>query len=182
MLLLEYDIRDVANCVSNCPQCVVAKGHYKGPKTMLGSSVTNNELNLLCMNFTKMNLSKDGKEDVLVPTDACFIFSQVFVTANQKTPTIAHIIIGKWLYVYGISGHIHSDRGCLFDKEILEHLYSLYRVKQPITMPYYPGVSLQYEKFNCILHDLFKSLKNRHHIGLCIYHLWHFLIILCLTV
>ena len=62
--------KDVAEYVRICPWCQVAKGHYEGPKTKLGSLITTSPLDLLCIDFIKMDPSKDGKEDVLVLTDA----------------------------------------------------------------------------------------------------------------
>ena len=71
--------KDIADCVRNCPQCQVAKGPYVGPKTKPGSIIANGPLEFLCINFTKMDLSRDGKENVLVLTDAFSKSSQIFV-------------------------------------------------------------------------------------------------------
>ena len=125
-------------------------GHYVGPKA-------NGPLDLLCVDFTKMDPSRDGKEDVLVLTDTFSKFSQAFVTPNQKALTVAKIIVDKWSYFYGVPAHIHSDKGWSFENEILEHLYTLYRVKQSTTMSYnLPGKSTC-KGFNCTLHDLLKT-------------------------
>ena len=67
-------------------------------------------LDLLCIDFTKDDPSRDSKENILVLTDAFTKFSHAFVTNNQKALTIAKILVDKWFYVYGIPAHIHSDR------------------------------------------------------------------------
>ena len=77
--------KDIAQYVKDCPQCQVAKGPSVGPKTKPGSNIANGPLNLLCVDFTTMDPSRDGKENVLVLTDAFVKFSQAFVTPNQKT-------------------------------------------------------------------------------------------------
>ena len=128
--------KDVAKYVKNCPQCQVAQGHYVGPKTKPSSIIANGPLDLLCVNFTKMDSSGDGKENVLVLIDTFSKLSQVFLTSNQKALTMAKITVDIWFYVYGIPAHIHSDKGWSFENEILEHLYTLYGVKQSTTMPY----------------------------------------------
>ena len=107
-----------------------------------------------------MDLSRDGKENVLVLTDAFSKFSQTFVTPNQKALTVAKIIVDKWFYVYGIPLIIHSDKGRSFDNSILEHLYSMYWVKQSTTTPYNPCGISTCERFNCMLHDLLKTLDK----------------------
>ena len=102
--------KDVAEYVKNCPCCQVAKGHYMGPKTKSGSIIANRPLNLLYVDFTKMYLSRDGKEDVLVLTDVFSKFSKTFVSANQEALTMAEIIVEIWLYIYGLPSCIHSDK------------------------------------------------------------------------
>ena len=116
--------RDVAEYVTRFPGSQVVKGPYVGPTTKLGSITVNRPLDLLCIDFTKMDPSRDSKENVLVLTDAFSKFSKALVTLNQKTLTMAKIIVQKWFYVYGIPAHIHSDQGRSFENEILKHLYT----------------------------------------------------------
>ena len=107
-------------------RCHVAKGHYTGPHTQQGSLVANNPLDLLCIDFLKVDPSRDGKENILVLTDAFTKFSQAFVTTNQKALTVAKVLVEKWFYVYGIPAHIHSDKGRSFENAIITQLYSMY--------------------------------------------------------
>ena len=76
--------KDVAEYVNNCPCCQVAKGHCVGPKTKPGSIIANGPLDLLCVDFTKVDPSMDSKEDILVLTDASSKLNQAFVTPNQS--------------------------------------------------------------------------------------------------
>ena len=145
----------------------MAKGPYVGSKTQPGSIVANGPLDLLCVDFTTMDPSKDSKENVLVLTDVFSKFSQAFVTPNQKALTVAKIIVYKWFYIYGIPARIHSDKGQSFGNSILEHLYIIYRVKQSTTTPYNPHGNFTCERFNHTLHDLLKTLdKEQKQTGL----------------
>ena len=55
----------------------------------------------MCIDFTKVDPSKDGKENILVLTDAFTKFSQAFVTPNQKVITIHKNISGQMvLYIW----------------------------------------------------------------------------------
>ena len=103
--------KDIAEYVKDCPHCQIAKGPYVGPKTQPGSIIANGPLDLLCVDFTTMDPSRDGKENVLVLTDAFSKFSQAFVTPNQKELTMVKIKVDKWFYIYGIPLRIHSDKG-----------------------------------------------------------------------
>ena len=87
------------------------------------------------VDFTKVDPSKDGKENILVLTDTFTNFSQVLVTPNQKVIIIAKTLVDRWFYVYGIPACIHSDKGLSFDNEILLHLYAMYRINQSTTTP-----------------------------------------------
>ena len=91
---------DAAKYVTNCHWCHVAKDHYTGPYTQQGSLVPNNPLDLLCIDFLKVDPSRDGKENILVLTDDVTKFSQAFITNNQKALTVAKILVKKWFYVY----------------------------------------------------------------------------------
>ena len=127
---------DATEYVTNCHRCHVAKGHYTGPHTQQGSLVANNPLDLLCIDFLKVDPSRDSKENILVLTDAFTKFSQAFVTNNQKALTIAKVLVKKWFYVYGMLARIHSDKGRSFESAIITQLYSMYNIKQSTTTPY----------------------------------------------
>ena len=144
--------------VTNCHQCHVAKGHYTGLHTQQGSLVANNPLDLLCIDFLKVDPSRDGKENILVLTDAFTKFSQAFITNSQKTLTIAKILDEKWFYVYGILAPIYSDKGQSFENAIISKLYSMLNIKQSTTTPYNLCGNSICERFNHMLLGLLQSL------------------------
>ena len=103
--------QDVTDYVINCHWCHIVKCYYTGLHTQQMSLVANNQLDLLCIDILKIDLSKDSKENVLVMTDAFTKFSQAFITTKQKALNITKISVHKWFYVYGILAPIHSDKG-----------------------------------------------------------------------
>ena len=127
-ILLEYH---VPRCNQICKKVSTdvksAKEDYTKQNTILGVIIANNPMDLVCIDFTKADPSKDGKENILVLTDAFTKFSQAFATPIQKAITITKILVDKWFYVYGIPACIHSNKGHIFDNEILSHLYAMYR-------------------------------------------------------
>ena len=52
---------DTDRWLSQCKRCHIAKGDYTEPKTQ--------PLELLCIDFTKADVAKGGKENILVLTD-----------------------------------------------------------------------------------------------------------------
>ena len=127
--------QDVTEYITNCHQCHVAKVHYTGPHTHQGLPVANNPLDLLCIDFLKIDPSKDNKENVLVLTDAFTKFSQAFVTNSQKALTIAKILVNKWFYICGIPACIYSDKGWHSENDIISQLNSMYNIMQSMTTP-----------------------------------------------
>ena len=126
--------QDVTRYVKECPCCQIVKGDYTEPNTIPGVIIANNPMDLVCIDFTKVDPSKDSKENILVLTDTFTKFSQAFVTPNQKAITVAKILVDKWFYTHGIPARIHSDKGRSFNNEIMLHLYAMYGVEQSTTI------------------------------------------------
>ena len=152
--------QDVTKYVKECPRCQIIKGDYTKPNKIPGVIIANNPMDLTCIDFTKVDPSKDCKENILVLTDAFTKFSQAFVTPNQKAITVTKILVDRWFYVYGIPACIHSDKGHGFDNKIMSHLYALYRVEQSATTPYNPHGNAPTKRLNCTVIGLFKSLPK----------------------
>ena len=70
-------LQDVTDWVKKCKWCQTAKGLYVDP-----NPAGNNSMDLLCIDFMKVDPSKDGKENVLLMTDAFSKFSVAVVTPN----------------------------------------------------------------------------------------------------
>ena len=113
---------DTDRWLSNCQWCIVAKGDYSEPKTLQGSLVSNRPLELLCIDFTKVDVSRGGKDNILVLMDTFSKYSQAFVMSNQKSLTVTKLLVEKWFSVFAIPSHLHSDQGKSFDNEIIAHL------------------------------------------------------------
>ena len=129
---------DTDHWLSQCERCHITKGDYTEPKTQQGSLVTHQPLELLCIDFTKADVAKGGKENILVLTDAFSKFSQAFVTSSQKSLVVAKLLVEKWLSIFGIPAQIHSDQGQSFDNEIISHLCKMHGIWQSTTTLYNP--------------------------------------------
>ena len=90
---------DTDHWLTQCERCHIAKGNYTEPKTQQGTLTANWPLELLCIDFTKADPSKGGKENILILTDAFSKFSQAFVTSSQKAIIVAKLLVEKWFSV-----------------------------------------------------------------------------------
>ena len=152
-------VKDMQNWVTNCRHCQVTRGDYNQPKPKIGHLEANNPLDLICLDFTKINPSKSGKENVLVITNAFTKFSIAICTPNQTVKTVAKVLVEKWFHVYGIPALIHSNQGHCFDSNMVKALCKMYRVEQTFTSPYNPHGNAFCERFNRTLFGLLKTLK-----------------------
>ena len=153
-------LQDITRWVKNCKRCQTAKGPYVDPDPAQGSIVANNPMDLLCIDFMKVDPSKDGKENVLVMTDAFSKFSVAVVMPNQQAKTVAKALVDKWFHVYGIPTRIHSDQGKSCDNKIIEQLCKIYGVKQSTTTPYNPCSNSPCKRLNPTLQNLLKTLPK----------------------
>ena len=105
-------------------------------------------------------MAKGCKENILVLTDVFSKFSQAFATSNQKSLTVAKLLVKKWFSIFGIPTRIHSDQGWSFNNEIISHLCKMYGIFQSTTTPYNPHGNAQCECFNHTLFGLMKTLTD----------------------
>ena len=143
-----------------CKWCHTAKGPYVDPDPSQGSIIANNPVDLLHIDFMKVDPSKDGKENVLVITDAFSLFSVAVVMPNQQAKTATKAMVDEWFYTYGIPSWIHSDQVKSFENKIIEQLCKIYGVKQSTTTPYYPCRNSPCERLNYTLQTLLKALPK----------------------
>ena len=50
--------QDATKYVKECPQCQIVKGDYTKPNTILGVIIANNPMDLVCIDFHKVDPSK----------------------------------------------------------------------------------------------------------------------------
>ena len=141
--------KDTQNWAVNCHCCHVARGDYNQPKPKIGHLEAKQSFGFSpVLDFTKINLSKTGKENVLVITDTFTKFSLAVCTPNQTVKTVAKVLVKKWFHMYGVLSWIHSDQGKCFDSNIVKALCKMYGVEQSFTSPYNPHGNAFCEHFN----------------------------------
>ena len=57
--------KDAQSWVTNCHHCQITWGDYNQPKPKIGHLEAHNPLDLVCLDFTKIDPSKTGKKTFL---------------------------------------------------------------------------------------------------------------------
>ena len=139
--------QDVNNWVKSCESCKKAKGPYNDRNVKQWLLIANCLLEILCLDFTTMNCSRNVKENILIIVDASSSFTVTLVTPNQQAKTVAKPLADKCFYIYGIPSRIHSDKGKSFNYSIIHHLCNICGVKQSTTPPYNSSGNPKCERF-----------------------------------
>ena len=71
-------------------------------KTPMGRLSATRPLEVLAIDFTVLEPSSDGRENVLVITDVFTKYTVAVATRNQRADTVARILVNEWFLVFGV--------------------------------------------------------------------------------
>ena len=151
---------DTEKWIKSCERCILSKMPQPRIRTPMGNLIATQPLEVLAIDFTLLEPSSDGSENVLVMTDVFTKYTCAVPTKDQNAATTAKVL--EWFQRYGVPKRIHSDQGRNFKSELVQELCKLYGVKKSRTTPYHPEGNGQCERFSLTLHKkLLRSLPPK---------------------
>ena len=148
---------DIDHWISNCTRCLRRKTPTDTRAPMV-SITTSQPLEMVCLDFLKLERSKGGFEDVLVMTDHFTRYAVAVPTKNSTAKTTADVLYQQFIVKYGIPHKIHTDQGPNFESNLFQELCSIMGIKKSRTTPYHPMSNGQCERFNKSLVSMLSTL------------------------
>ena len=146
--------------VQQCERCIRRK---KTPirATELVNITSSFPMELVCIDFLKLDRSKGGYEDVLVITDHFSRYAQAISTKNQTAYTTAKALYEHFFIHYGFPAVLHSDKGANFESKVIRKLCEIAGIRKSRTTPYHPMGNGMTERYNRTLMNMLGTLQEQ---------------------
>lgn len=151
---------DITHWCRECERCQLAKESQPVARGFMGHLLSSRPNEVLAIDFTVLEPSRSGHENILVMTDVFSKFSMAIPTRDQRAETVAQVLVEEWFFKFGVPGRIHSDQGRNFESALIRQLCELYQIKKSRTTPYHPAGNGQCERFNRTLYTLLRTLPG----------------------
>ena len=109
---------DVASYINSCPRCLRRKSWLD--KAPLLNLEANEPLELIHLDYLKVEPSKGKLENVLVITDHFTRYAQAFPSKTQTALATAKLLWNNFILHYGSPSKIITDQGRNFESELIE--------------------------------------------------------------
>ena len=150
---------DIESRVRQCNRCILQKTRPI-PAAELVNITSTAPMDIVCIDYLSLEMSKGGYENVLVITDHFTRYAQAFPTRNQTAKTTARILYDNFIVHYGFPCKLHSDKAQNFESKVIRHLCKAGGIKKTRTTPYHPMGNGQVERFNQTLLRMLGTLDN----------------------
>ena len=148
----------VAEHIAVCGRCLRTKSRpEKAPMVPLSASYP---LELIHLDFLKLDICKGNIENVLVITDHFTRYAQAYPCNNQTAFTVAKKLWEEFIPHYGFPTTILTDQGKCFEGHLIRGWCKLAGITKIRTTPYHPQTNGQCERFNQTLIRMCRTLEE----------------------
>ena len=149
--------KDLEEWIRICDRCVKHKTPANSRAPLVSIS-TSQPLELVCMDYLTLEMSKGGYQNILVLTDHFTTYAVAIPTGNQTAKTTAEALFNSFIVHYGFPKRIHSDQGANFESGLIKELCTLSGMSKSRTTPYHPAGNGITERMNRSLLSMLGTL------------------------
>ena len=148
---------DVDEHVRNCERCLRRKSPVL-QRAPLVNVKTTQPMELVCMDFLTLEMSKGGYQYILVITDHFTKYAQAVPTRNMSAKTTADALFNQYIVHYGFPKRLHSDQGANFEGKVIKGLCEIAGMEKSRTTPFHPQGDGIPERYNRTLLNMLGTL------------------------
>jgi transposase InsO family protein len=152
--------KDIEQRVKTCRACLLRRAPQPRQVAPLVNITSSEPLELVCIDYLKIEKCKGGYENILVITDHFTRYAQAIPTLNQTAKTTANVLFNKFIVHYGFPACLHSDQGRHFESKLIHTLCKIANISKTRTTPYHPMGNGMCERFNRTLLHMLGTLSE----------------------
>ena len=138
----------VDDYIRHCSTCQKTSPAVPRPKAPLQPIPVGGPFEMIAMDFLELPRTARGNRYVLVVSDYFTRWPEAFATADQKSETVARILMDGVVARHGLPHVLHSDQGPSFESKVIRHLCDWLGIRKTRTTPYHPQGDGLVERFN----------------------------------
>ena len=152
---------DITNFINKNCLCLMQKKPHVQQKAALHSIITTMPMELVTIDFLKVEKGMGGYEYILVLVDHFTRFAQAYPTKNKSSVTVAKKLYNDFVLRFGIPARLLSDQGGEFENRIIKELNKHLGICKSRTTPYHPQTNGSCERMNQTLLKMLKTLSEK---------------------
>jgi transposase InsO family protein len=153
--------RDITEFINQSCLCLIQKKPHSQKKAPLQPIITTVPMELLTIDFVKLERGTGGNQYILVLVDHFSRFAQAYATRNKSSATVAKKLYNDFVLRFGLPARILSDQGREFENQTIGSLNKLMGVQKSRTTPYHPQSNGACERMNQTLLKMLRSLPEK---------------------
>ena len=153
-------LKDIDTFIHKRCLCIMHQRPHRKKMAPLKSITTSMPLDLISVDFVKLEVGKGGFQYILVIVDHFTKYAQAYPTRNKSSITASKRLYDDFVMRFGFPGRLLSDQGGEFQSKVLKQLHELAGVKGSRTTPYHPQCNGQCERMNKTLLQMLRTLPT----------------------
>ena len=125
----------VRRFINHFQRCILSMATQPQSKMPMRHLLAFRPLEVLAIDFVKVDRGSGGYEYVLIMTDVYTKFAQAVPCRGQHAVTVAKVLRDCWFTRFGIPNRLHSDQGRHFEGNVVRELCALYGIEKSRTTP-----------------------------------------------